>query len=113
MPGVDDPEIASQFLPRALARLRAVGKDPVPFIQRFGLPENAEQENEVRVPVSVVRALGDALSEAIPDPFLGINVVRTMDRGAFGLLEYMFRTTRTIRDVLREFVQFVLLLNGV
>jgi len=111
MPGAGDPEIASQFLPAALRRLRAVGIDPAPIIHRHGLPETAADDVGVQVPVSVVRAASDEIASAIPDPFLGINVVRSMNRGSFGVLEYMFRTASTCRDVLREFVQYSLLIN--
>jgi len=113
MPGANDPEINSQFIPAVLRRLRAAGKDPDPFILQYGLPETAEQDPGVRVPVSVVRNLGDDAAAAIGDPFLGINVVKNMERGSYGLLEYLFRTTSTCREVLREFVQYALLLNGV
>jgi AraC-like DNA-binding protein len=113
MPGAGDPEIASQFVPAALRRLRAAGIDPAPFIQRHGLPETAADDVGVQVPISVVRAVSDEIAAAIPDPFLGISVVRFMNRGSWGVLEYMFRTASTCRDVLREFVRYSLLVNTV
>jgi AraC-like DNA-binding protein len=106
-------EMRSQVLPIFLARLRAAGLDPSMLGVDVGVDVDAEHESEVSIPLERFRAIGDALAERLGDPMLGLHVATALPRGAYGLVEFVFRSAPTTREALDRLVRYVPLINNV
>lgn len=92
------------------ARLRAAGDDVDARLARFGLTR-ALTESHVVAEVDVLAAFYDDAAVALGQPDLGLDLVRDIDRGAYGLAEFGIRAAPTVREALRRLARFAVLLN--
>lgn len=94
-----------------LAYLRATGHDPTPLVERFGLPANAASLPEVSLPLATLHAFLDAAEALSGDAFLGLHVAQRVPRGTYGLVEYIARSSPTLRDTFRALGRYLALLE--
>ena len=105
-------EMRSQVLPIFLARLRAAGVDPSMLGVDVGVDFDPEHESEIAIPLTRFHAIGDALADKLGDPMLGLHTAMALPRGAYGLVEFVFRTAPTTREALDRLVRYVPLFNN-
>jgi AraC-like DNA-binding protein len=105
------PLIRSQVVPAFLARLAALGVDLDPLVRRFHLPEPSEGLRDLEVPLSVVRELPVVAEELLGDPYAGLHVAEWLPRGAYGLIEFIVRSARDLRDAAGRLVRHHALFN--
>jgi len=103
----------SQLVRPFLARVRAAGGDAPALLARLGLPADALDAAEVVLPLGAMVAFGDAAAVAAGDPFLGVHVAETLDRGTYGVVEFACRSAPTTREALRRIARYMALLNEI
>ena len=113
-PGIPsrDAPIRTQIVRAALARVRAQGGDPTKLIEQFGLPENAETDVDISVPVRTLHGLLDAAERATKDPFIGLHMAESFPRGMYGVVEFIARNCSTLREGLHRIVQYASLMTN-
>ncbi|HEX8795918.1 MAG TPA: AraC family transcriptional regulator [Polyangiaceae bacterium] len=105
-------EMRSQVLPIFLARLRAAGMDLSMLGVDVGIDFDPEHESEVAIPLARFHAIGDALADRLGDPMIGLHAAMALPRGAYGLVEFVFRSAPTTREALDRLVRYVPLFNN-
>jgi AraC-like DNA-binding protein len=98
--------------PRALlSAVRLAGLDERELAARHGLGADAGERPEVRVPLETLRALGDDAAAVLGAPDLAIHLAAGIDRGQFGLFEYLLRSAATLREGCELATRYVRLVN--
>lgn len=98
-------------LPSLVAkRLAAAGLDATTVLAAFGL-ERACHENHVVAEIETLAALYDDAAERLAAPDLGLELVASIDRGAYGLAEFGIRAAPTVRQAVLRLARFAVLLN--
>ena len=105
------PQIRSQVVPLFLARLAAAGHDIGPIAERFSLPQEGMAERDIVVPLSVVRELPRLAEELMGDPHIGLHTADWLPRGAYGLLEFIMRSAKSMREAALRLVRYHTMLN--
>ncbi len=103
----DRAYVTNTLVPRLLRYLRKKGVDVVALSQRFELPPDAEDRTEMRVRGDHLIALMDAASQALGDPDLGLHLAGAVNLGDYGLIEFVVRSTPTMRDALIQTVRYM------
>jgi len=103
----------TQLVGPALRLVRAHGGEPAAFIKRFKLPETAEHDPDVTLPLKVLHAFLDAVAVETKQPLLGLELPAFMEMGTYGLLAYLWRTSATVGDALQIVARYMPLLNEV
>ena len=103
----------SQLVPLMLARVRAAGRPVAPLVARFGLPEDAEKRPELALPLHRFHEFSDAVAETVGDPLLGAHLGASSPKGHYGLVEFIARTSQTVREAVQALVRYSALLNGI
>jgi AraC-like DNA-binding protein len=106
-------KLPSQLVRPALALVRDRGGDARDYIERHGLPANADSEREIVVRLDVLRRFLDDVSSALSEPHLGLTVAERTERGTWDLLEYSCRAAPNVREALRRMARYVRLANDV
>ncbi len=94
-----------------LARVRAHGGDVERLIAELRLPASAETDAEIVMSLAGERALFDAAAAAIGDPFLGVHLATDFELGTFRLVEYLVRSSSTVRDAAARLARYASLLS--
>jgi AraC-like DNA-binding protein len=105
-------EMRSQILPIFLARLRSAGFDTAKLGFDADLQSGPGDVPEVSIPLQRFRDIGDTLAESFGDPYLGLHTAAVLPRGAYGLVEFIFRSAPTPREALDRLVRYVPLFNN-
>jgi AraC-like DNA-binding protein len=79
--------------------------------ERYDLPESAEKAPEVDLPLATLQAITDEIAAKIGNPHLGVLLVNVLPRGSYGLLEFIARSSPTVREAARGVVRYTGLLN--
>lgn len=103
----------SQLVPLMVARVRASGAPVTPLLRRFALPDDAGSRPELKLPLRDFHAFCEAVSEALADPFLGVNLATSLPRGAYGLIEFITQSSATVRDALLSLNRYSAVLNEI
>ena len=103
--------ISSPIVRGFIIAARASGADADGLIERHGLPAAVEQLPEVSVPLHVLRALGDEVARLLAAPFIGLQLALLVERGNFGLFEFILRSAATVRQGCRLAVRYSSLIN--
>ena len=103
----------SPLVGAVIAYVRAAGGDADRLIREFNLAPTVERDSETTLPLSTMYALYDEAERASSDPFLGLHVASSLQRGAYGLVEFLCRSAGTLREALDRIVRYVSLLNDV
>ncbi len=111
MARVADPTMRTQVIASTLAYVRGRGADPAKLIAEFALPPTAEEDAEVLVSLSTLRAFYESAERLTEDPFLGIHVASQLRRGSFGLVEFVCRSAPTVGDVLARLSRYTSLVT--
>ena len=107
------PSIRSQVVPAVVAYLHAHGADATALLRRFQLPEGMERLRDLEVPIAVVHELPLAAAELLGDPFLGLHVADWLPRGTYGLMEFLMRSARDVREAAVRLTRYHGLFNDV
>jgi AraC-like DNA-binding protein len=103
--------VKSQLVGPFVAFARAGGADADRLIREHGLPADVESRFEVELPVKALHRFLEACEAAVGDPLLGLHVAQQLRRGTYGLVEYIARSSETLREVLAGLGRYLALLN--
>lgn len=106
-----DLPIQSQMAAIFLGRLRALGKDPGPLAAHCGVEVSGRRE--LSIGVRALREWGDGAAELSGDPFFGLHAAQSLEKGAYGLVEFVCRSAQTVRDGLEQLLRYQRLVNEV
>lgn len=112
----------SRVVPLFLREFAERGGDLARIKAAFQLPENAENEAEVVVPLDAIEEIADEMSTALGDRDMGLHFGLEFGRGRLGLLEFLWESSQTLGDsldallrhqrALSRFVMHALDING-
>jgi AraC-like DNA-binding protein len=102
----------SHLLPTLVRYAAERGVGAVEIAARHGIAARALREETIAIDCGTLAALCDELAIAARDPLLGLHAATAMDRGAYGLIEYVVRNAATVRHVLEQLVRFARLINA-
>ena len=97
----------------ALARVREAGAEPADLIQRFGLPRTAETDCDIILPLRTMHAFMDAVGEVTGEPLVGLQLPARLQRGTYGVFEYLLWTAKDVRQLLRATSRYTPLVSEV
>src|SRR5260370_22474921 len=100
------PEHRSQLVGRVVGHLRAAGGDADALIARFALPATVESDAEVVIALADERALLDSVAATLGDPLLGVHLAAAYQRGMFQVVEYIVRSSPTVREALTRVARY-------
>jgi AraC-like DNA-binding protein len=103
--------IKPSFVPLALAYARAEGVDADELLQRFELPPAIETHPDVEIELEKFNTLVDAIATKLGDPFFGIHVAVRYRRGAYQMVEFVFRNSPDLRGAMRRLARYGTLVN--
>jgi AraC-like DNA-binding protein len=95
----------------AYARAQRPGPDLDAIAARFGVGDVSKAGAPV-IGAGNARQLLDAVAVAIGDPMLGIHVAQSVERGAYGVVEFAARSAPTLRSSLERVVRFIALVSA-
>lgn len=98
--------VRTQLVAPALELVAMRGGDVGRLLRTFDLPDNARSEAEIDLPLQVLHAFHDAAAREARDPLFGVHMAQLATRGIHGVLEFMCRTTRTLRDAMTLIAQY-------
>jgi len=98
-------------VPLFIARLADLGIDVEPVIHELGLPPDVMSLREIDVPLAVIHATSNRAEALTGDPTFGLHVVAWLPRGAYGLLEFIVRSARDVREAATRLVRYNAMLN--
>jgi AraC-like DNA-binding protein len=87
------------------------GGDARELAAAHGFAPDAIGARETAISVEARAALFDAAARLLDDPFLGLHMVRSFERGHFGPLEYLMATAPDVGEAHRRLSQYAPLLN--
>lgn len=87
------------------------GGDVASLIREFDLPQNALELTEIPIALKAFYAYSDACARAIAEPFLGLEAARNLQRGRYGLVEFIARTAPDVRGGFQGLIRFSGLVN--
>lgn len=101
----------SQVVPLFVARLVDLGIDTAPLMRELSLPIDVTSRREVDVPLGVIHALSLEVERLSGDRRFGLHVATWLPRGAYGLLEFIVRSARDVREAATRLVRYHRMLN--
>lgn len=101
----------TQIVGPVLSHLRGLGVDPSRLVDKLGLPPGAETDFDVVLPLAKLHAFFEEAERASGDPFLGVHVAATVQRGTYDLVEYSCQNAPTVREAWIRIARYVALLN--
>jgi AraC-like DNA-binding protein len=96
-----------QLVPQTLFLAHALGRSPEPLIRRFDLPERADEQESIWMPVSTLRAFLDAAASYLQVPQLGLTLAENVPRGGYGVLEHSARSALTLGEAAAVFTRYM------
>ncbi|MFI5296954.1 MAG: AraC family transcriptional regulator [Polyangiales bacterium] len=106
------PVLRSRMAPLFLARLVAQGGDVTDLLREFALPSESLRLPELHLPLPKFRELTDRIAERLDDPRFGLHAAVELPPGAYGITEFLLRSSPTPRAALRQLLDFVPLFNS-
>lgn len=101
----------TQIVGPVLSHLRGLGIAPSRLVDKLGLPPGAETDFDVVLPLAKLHAFFEEAERASGDPFLGVHVAATVQRGTYDLVEYSCQNAPTVREAWIRIARYVALLN--
>jgi AraC-like DNA-binding protein len=96
---------------RAVAALRNRDIDPAPLLERFGLSEQAVNEDEIRVSAVAQARFLESVAEALHDPALGFHLATQVNPRAVGLLFYVTSAAKDLGEAIELFARYLRIVN--
>jgi AraC-like DNA-binding protein len=91
--------------------LQAAGADVEAVFARAGIPLAEVGDPERRFPRERIILLWEKACEAVDDPAFGLHIAERVPYGAFGVLEYIARSSATLGEALARVARYVRLLE--
>jgi AraC-like DNA-binding protein len=104
--------LSSQCVPLFLQVLRHRGLPLAGLRKEYGLEASVETWAEAGLPLPRVGAFADDCAALAKDPHFGLHLGASLERGAYGLLEFAVRTSPTLREGMLQLQRYSVLLNG-
>ncbi len=104
--------LSSQCVPLFIQALRHRGLDTGPLLKKYSLDPAIETWAEAGLPLSRVVTFSEDCAALAGDPHFGLHVGVSLQRGAYGLLEFAVRTAKTLREGMLQLQRYSVLLNG-
>lgn len=101
----------SKTIPIFLRSLQRLGIDSRQVTQRFSLPEQAIHSAEVWVSLSTLLEVCDECALLANDPSFGFHAGSTLERGAYGVLEFAARSVSSLEEALVRLVRYSTLVS--
>jgi AraC-like DNA-binding protein len=101
----------TQILRSMLPWARSRGVAIEPLLERYQLPLDTEDREEVSIAVGALLELVEALAAAAADPWFGLHAATRVPRGAYGLLEFSCRCAPTLHGAVERMIRYYALLN--
>lgn len=98
--------IHSAFVVVALDYVRRSGGDAAALVRRFSLPEPTGAPPGIDVSTETLSKFGQAVEEALGDPFFGLRMAESLPRGAFGVFEFAARSAPNLEAALQRLVRY-------
>lgn len=99
--------VTNTIVPRLLRHLRQRGVDPAQVMADLALPPDAEARSEMRVHVDVLVGLAEQVSGLLHDGNLGLHLAQGVNPGDYGLIDFVVRSSPTMRDALAQTVRYM------
>jgi AraC-like DNA-binding protein len=103
-------EMTSRVAPIVLAFAQARGLDPKALIEAHQLPPDLDWRQagklEVTLPASRLKGLVDDVAERLALPHLGLDLAKSLPKGAYGVAEFLMRSAATVRGACENLVRF-------
>ena len=96
---------------RAVVALRNHNIDPVPFLERFGLSEQAVNTDQIRVSAAAQARFLEAAAEALHDPALGFHIGAEVNPREVGLLFYVASAAKDLGEAIELFARYLRIVN--
>jgi AraC-like DNA-binding protein len=100
------PAVTSRTLPVFISYFRDVGGDVNVLLATHGVTAGSTE-----LPVETLESITTAIAVATGDPQLGLRLAVGLERGTFGLFEFVLRSAPTLRHAFQRFVRYGRLLN--
>lgn len=82
------------------------------LLTRFQLPSDPRAWATTPLPMRVFRELSDALADRLRDPSLGLHAAISLERGSYGLVEFICRTERTLGAGFAQLIRYQRLIGN-
>jgi AraC-like DNA-binding protein len=96
---------------RAVVALRNHNIDPAPLLERFGLSEQAVNEDEIRVSAAAQARFLESAAEALHDPALGFHLATEVNPRAVGVLFYVTSAAKDLGEAIELFARYLRIVN--
>jgi AraC-like DNA-binding protein len=106
-----EPPSPSSVVPALLRYVAAHGRDPSALADRFGLPAEAAEQEEIDLAPSLVNDLLEAAAEMLGEPFLALRLPAELPLRRYGLAELAARASSTLRDSLLQTARYASLVH--
>jgi AraC-like DNA-binding protein len=106
-----EPRLTSQVVRVFLACHRMAGRTNDDLLRRHGLAGDAETAPEVELPLASLHALTDEIAASLGASHLGLQLAKALPRGSYGLIEFIARSSPTLREAARRVTRYTGLLN--
>jgi AraC-like DNA-binding protein len=90
----------------AYARALEAGLDVGPLLKSAFLTTHQVKNTRFRIPVKNQIKFLNAVADALPDPFLGINLAEGIELRELGLVYYVLASSETLGDALRRVARY-------
>lgn len=99
-----------------LAYVRAQGGDAASLARSFGmtLEEVASAQSlddEPQCSISTIQQLGHTAADLLRDPMLGVHLAATVERGSYGVVDFITASAPTVREAFRHMIRYQRLIN--
>ncbi len=106
-----EPPSPTALVPALLRHVSARGGDPAILAARFELPDDAAEQDEVKVAPSVINDMLEAAAELLGEPFLALRLPAELPLRGYGLAELAARASSTLRDSLAQTARYAPLVH--
>lgn len=89
-----------------LGELRALGLDVEQLVGRAGLSLRDLEDPDTRIPIESLIELGAHATAVTNDPAFGLHLAEHYRPGAFGVLDYLAHSSRTLGEAIRHLCRF-------
>src|SRR5688500_17746983 len=98
--GMSGFRVSTVMLQPMFAGLRRMGADVEAIVHQAGLSLAELQDPDERVPLERAMTLSAVAADAVEDEAFGLHLAELYQPGAFGLLDYLAHSSRTLGEAL-------------
>jgi AraC-like DNA-binding protein len=101
-----------RFVPLISGMLAKAGIDAAPLLEDFGIPL-AAMRGEITAPLSRIQKFVDRAASILKMPLFGLDLATLVPSGAYGVAEFLVRSSATVEAGLRVLCELAPLINPV